>query len=202
MSALMETPFTYREPAIPFAGVIGLALCVLAGVAGATSAHHLHTSRGGPVVDRLQAVEALLIAERDGTAAIAYPKALLARRDVPAVAQIMRATDRRFADDRRVLAARRDAIIDQIADARAVVDLNESRRTVLRLQLNGSAPIATSAAATARARSDEQSASREAATASRRLTALARAMASLSERTKADAAARLDQVRARLRRVS
>lgn len=206
MSALMETPFAYREPAVPFRRAIGVALlCGLAGVAALTVEHRPHAALPGPVVDRLWADEALFIAERDGAPAIAFPAALLARRNVPAVSGIIRETERRFADDRRILMARRDAIIRQIADTRAVVDLNESRRTVLRLQLDGSAPaagMAGSATVVARARADEQSAGREAAVASRRLGDLSRAMVSLSDVAKARAAQRLAEVRGRLRQLS
>lgn len=197
---------TCRVRAVALAGAVGLA-----GLAALVATHRPHDPAGAVRIDRLHAEEARLVALHEGSDAITFPRDLLARRGEPAVASAMKEAQQGLLTERERLMARRDAIAQQISEARADRDLFEARNIVQQMKLVEA--LSTRDAARQRrdriatATLDQQvdtlqretvATSNGAADASRRANRLSVAMSNFARTTQAAAAGRLAAVRARL----
>lgn len=188
------------------------ALFGLAGVAAIACTARQPAPAAGIATDRLLVQEALWSAEANGASALVFPQPLRARHGDPMVAKAMTEAQQRFASDRQAAAARRDAIVRRIDEARADRDLNESRNTVVLLKLNEA--LGRRAAAQQRndraalpaldaevqaLKADAVKVGNGAANASRTANALVQQIATLVATDRARAAQRLEDVRASLR---
>ncbi len=188
------------------------ALFGLAGVAAIACTARVPQPVAGIATDRLLAQEALWNAEVSDAAEPAFSAALLARRADPAVARAIADARQRLIADRAMAAARRDAVLRQLEDARATRNLGESRNVVAMMKLDGvyakravaqqRQDVAALAALDAEARALKISGAaivNDIAAANRTFTSLEQKIAADVARQHARAARQLADVRAQLR---
>lgn len=190
-------------------GVAFAGLFAMTAVAAIACTARTPQPAAGIATDRLMAQEAMWQAEATGTPAIAFPPALLARRTDPKVAAILAEMQQQLSADRTAAAARRDAVVRQIDEARAERDLHESQRTVLLVKIDQASALMQQrgpAGMTPALRRDlaalklqEAKSYGGAVLASRKLKALTDQMVTLANAEHGRAAARLEAVRTQLR---